>query len=449
NHRVYIIFSEFLTREAFNELIEAMMRTLDELTPYYQERIRWLSPQQRKIVELLCDRGNALSVKEIAARNFMTHQTASGQLKALREKGYVKDNPIGRESYYELREPLMRLCVEVKKHRDKPIRLIVDLLRSWYTTEELRERLEYLPETPLEEEERGGPRSEREHIQAALSQYQSAEILFALSNTNRVHQALFSLLLKEEAERETNARIVAEAARKMAHLAMRGYQFESDWVSGSYEDVAQTALLELFALIENRAEKIISSGNPVGYLNALIRRTARDFWRTRQRQTEVEISDQTIPRSNVESEPLSVERMSDLENVNPDRLLELRALLLQKTQSYLLEDYLNIRVLKKRISDLAVELKAAGADDVFGESLIRCSLYLSEAALREQNPSQLKKWFGVVKEELKDSDEFMVALRVISKIVSYTETGDRRVLFELRPEERTFLEPLIKNEKQS
>ena len=39
NHRVYIIFSQFLTRESLSELIEAMMRTLDELTPYYHERI--------------------------------------------------------------------------------------------------------------------------------------------------------------------------------------------------------------------------------------------------------------------------------------------------------------------------------------------------------------------------------------------------------------------------
>jgi DNA-binding transcriptional ArsR family regulator len=85
NHRVYIIFSQFLTRESLNELIEALMRTLDELTPYYHERIRWLSPQQRKIVELLSDRGNALSVKEIASRCFMSHQTASAQLKSLRE----------------------------------------------------------------------------------------------------------------------------------------------------------------------------------------------------------------------------------------------------------------------------------------------------------------------------------------------------------------------------
>ena len=40
------------------------MQTLDELTPYYQARMQWLSPQQRKIIELLCDRRYAVPVKK-------------------------------------------------------------------------------------------------------------------------------------------------------------------------------------------------------------------------------------------------------------------------------------------------------------------------------------------------------------------------------------------------
>jgi tetratricopeptide (TPR) repeat protein len=145
SHRVYVIFSEFLTRESLDELVEAFMQTLDDLTPYYQARMSYLSPQQRKIIEFLCDRRYAVPVKEIAQRCFMTHQTASGQLKDLREKGYVTSDAIGRESFYELREPLMRFCLEVKKQRGEPIRLFVDFLRLWYTPTELQQRLELLP----------------------------------------------------------------------------------------------------------------------------------------------------------------------------------------------------------------------------------------------------------------------------------------------------------------
>ncbi|TAF07426.1 MAG: tetratricopeptide repeat protein, partial [Oscillatoriales cyanobacterium] len=57
------------------------------------------------------------------------------------QKGYVKSEEIGRESWYELREPLMRFCLEVKKQRNEPVRLFVDFLRVWYTKAELQQRL--------------------------------------------------------------------------------------------------------------------------------------------------------------------------------------------------------------------------------------------------------------------------------------------------------------------
>jgi tetratricopeptide (TPR) repeat protein len=160
--RVYVILSQFLTREALDALVEPFMRMLDDLTPYYQARMAWLSPQQRKIVEVLVEHRAALPVKQIASRCFITQQTASSQLKVLRETGYVRSETHGRESYYELREPLMRFSLEVKKHRGAPIRLFVDLLRAWYTRPELQHQLDLLrPDAPVE----------REHLLYALDEY--------------------------------------------------------------------------------------------------------------------------------------------------------------------------------------------------------------------------------------------------------------------------------------
>ena len=140
--RVYIVFSAFLmTPESLDKLVEPFMEMLDSLTPYYQDRMKYLSNQQRKIVDFLCDRAGAAPVKEIAKRCFIEQRTVSSQLKDLRDKGYVKTEEIGRESWYELREPLMRFCLEVKKQRNQPIRLIVDFIRVWYTRQELQQRL--------------------------------------------------------------------------------------------------------------------------------------------------------------------------------------------------------------------------------------------------------------------------------------------------------------------
>ena len=145
SHRVFIILSEFATRENLDDLVTAFEELLDELTPYYQERLRWLPDQQREIVEFLCRQTQTVPVKEIAGELFLTEQTAAAQLKSLKDKGYVTAGTIGRESRYELAEPLMRLCVEVKDPHREPIRLIVEFLRIWYDQAEVEARLRCLP----------------------------------------------------------------------------------------------------------------------------------------------------------------------------------------------------------------------------------------------------------------------------------------------------------------
>lgn len=142
NHRIYIVLSQFITRDSIDALLGPFMKMVDELTPYYQERIRWLPPLQRKIVEYLCTSEGTIPVKEIARKLFTSPQTISSQLQNLREKGYVEANQRGRESLYEISEPLMRICVEVKDNqRHQPLRLLVDFLRVWYDDEQLEKHL--------------------------------------------------------------------------------------------------------------------------------------------------------------------------------------------------------------------------------------------------------------------------------------------------------------------
>jgi DNA-binding transcriptional ArsR family regulator len=167
NPRLYIVLSDLITRETLEELTRPFERMVDEqLTPYYQERLRWLSPQQRKIVEFLCLWRQPVPVKEIAERLFATHSTIASQLKQLREMGYVISSPRGRESLYELAEPLMRLSMEIKEaNTAKPLGLLVDFLRVWYEREEIEQRLaRFDADAP-----------EREYFVAALQKFQPGE----------------------------------------------------------------------------------------------------------------------------------------------------------------------------------------------------------------------------------------------------------------------------------
>lgn len=441
NHRVYIIFSQFLTRESLNELIEALMRTLDELTPYYHERIRWLSPQQRKIVELLSDRGNALSVKEIASRCFMSQQTASAQLKSLREWGYVRTNPVGRESYYELREPLMRLCVEVKKHRDEPIRLVVELLRSWYTSEELQKKLDTLPR------EVAGPRSEREHILAAMSQYQRAEVLVSLSNPNRTDQAVLRLIQRDDSDIDQDTQVVSETIKRMAYLVSRrksrGYN-----LAFPTEDLVQSAWVKFLTDINTGEYTDQQIKNPSGYLYQLV----NEAWQEESRKQRgfagktLSFYDEYFDRSRFAEYP-EYEYPEYLfvrdDRPDPDQVLELRARLLHYTQNYLLEVSDNSRKLKKRLRELLEAVVGSGAEDVLSEALIRSFILLAQDKDQDTVLQQLEKWYSQANQILGSNIEFELALRVLGTIIRYVNTKDKRILLELRLEERAFLEPLL------
>jgi tetratricopeptide (TPR) repeat protein len=147
NHRLHIVLSDFITRDSLDNLVRPFEAMVDEqLTPYYQERLRWISPQQRKIVEFLCQSAHPVSVKVIAERLFSDHNTITSQLKKLREFGYVTTNARGREARYELAEPLMRLSMQVKTAHDRePLDLLVNFLRVWYEREDLERRLGQLP----------------------------------------------------------------------------------------------------------------------------------------------------------------------------------------------------------------------------------------------------------------------------------------------------------------
>jgi tetratricopeptide (TPR) repeat protein len=144
NPRVYVILSEFLTRQSLDELVEPVLRMLDDLTPYYQARLSWLSTQQRKLVDFLANRRVPAVVKEIAKQCFISPQTASSQLRKLAQWGYVRSEVNGRETYYELREPLMRFCLDLKRERKEPLRPLVEILRIWWTPDELELQLRNL-----------------------------------------------------------------------------------------------------------------------------------------------------------------------------------------------------------------------------------------------------------------------------------------------------------------
>ncbi len=159
NHRLLGMLSECLTADELKTLVEPFVRMVDrELTPYYQQRLFALPAQQAKILRAIARNESPLTVKEIARLSLASEQTTSSQLRALKEAGLVRSEQHGRESHYELQEPLMRVVLEIKEGREKVLPSIVALLRDWYEAEELKD---------LAQKNDG---FSRDYYQAALSQ---------------------------------------------------------------------------------------------------------------------------------------------------------------------------------------------------------------------------------------------------------------------------------------
>ena len=140
NHRAYVVLFDFLDEESLKDLVRPFMEMVDDLTPYYQDRMRQLPPAQRKIVEFLCLEGKPTIIKNISTPCLMSHQTTAKQIGELQAAGFVSRMPSGRNTFCELSEPLMRICIEVKDNKTQHFRLFVEFLRHWFTTRELERR---------------------------------------------------------------------------------------------------------------------------------------------------------------------------------------------------------------------------------------------------------------------------------------------------------------------
>ena len=140
NHRAYVVLFDFLDKESLEDLVVPFMHMIDDLTPYYQDRMRQLAPAQRKIVEFLCIAGKPTTIKDISTPCLMSHQTAAKQIGELETAGFVSRMRYGRNTFCELSEPLMRICIEVKDNKTQHFRLFVELLRHWFTNRELEKR---------------------------------------------------------------------------------------------------------------------------------------------------------------------------------------------------------------------------------------------------------------------------------------------------------------------
>jgi hypothetical protein len=146
--RVWAIFATGLKNERLKDMLDLMIESFDELTPYYQEQLARLSPNELKAILALIDADGAMTVSEIAQKADIGERSLASTLRDLRRahwvvprSGYLTQFLDKRLTYYQLAEPLARVALQIKASRGKPIRFAVDFLTAWYSKEELASTL--------------------------------------------------------------------------------------------------------------------------------------------------------------------------------------------------------------------------------------------------------------------------------------------------------------------
>jgi DNA-binding MarR family transcriptional regulator len=146
--RIWSILADSLSIDGAISTTDALLATFDHLTPYYQEQLARLSPNQRLIISALIDEDRALTVKDIASVTGIDQRSVSGTLTELRDRRWVQpvDSLFTRKLsdkrlvYYDLAEPLARVVFQMKATKNgEPIRLLLDFVGLWFDEDTLEQ----------------------------------------------------------------------------------------------------------------------------------------------------------------------------------------------------------------------------------------------------------------------------------------------------------------------
>jgi len=143
--RLLVTFGQIIRPDDIHKMGDVLHETLDDLTPYYQDRLRQLSAQQRLIVDALANADHCMSNQDLAAQLQLQQTSVARSIGELKELGWVvsvvtpwKDLLDGRRSFYELAEPLAAMAFQIKDSVDESLGVVIDFL-VWLAAEVTRQ----------------------------------------------------------------------------------------------------------------------------------------------------------------------------------------------------------------------------------------------------------------------------------------------------------------------
>lgn len=225
NPRLILSLYQILSQGEILEVERALMKLLDELTPYYQDRMNQLSDQQRKIIEGMALMEGPSTPTEIAHSVRLATNVVTAQLNRLKELGCVRNRgeKAKREVLYDTSDQLFRLWRQMRVEAGRRrLHFLAKFLKIWFTAQELGEFAVQL----IEEMMAGLRDAKYERAQEAIHElYYVQKAAPAGIQTPIQLQRIFGLIITDdlaEAQseiRERQARAKTKNDKKMVALA--------------------------------------------------------------------------------------------------------------------------------------------------------------------------------------------------------------------------------------
>jgi len=144
NPRLILSLYEILTKFNIIEVERDITKLLDEMTPYFQDRMKELTVQQRKIIDALALAGGPVTPTEIARLARLQVNITNSQLNRLKKAGLVKATKERkkREVLYDVNDRLFRIWRQMRVEAGrKQLRFIIKFIEIWFSPKELTEQI--------------------------------------------------------------------------------------------------------------------------------------------------------------------------------------------------------------------------------------------------------------------------------------------------------------------
>ena len=146
NPRLLVIVAGFAQHRSLNQLMEDLVKLIDEHTDYFRSHLEVLPKSERRVYLAVIDFWRPAATLDITARARMDVRTVSTMLGRLVDRGMVSVEGSGKKRQYAAAERLYSIYYKLRRERDEAafVANLIHFMKVFYSASELAEMFDKL-----------------------------------------------------------------------------------------------------------------------------------------------------------------------------------------------------------------------------------------------------------------------------------------------------------------